>query len=191
MINKDRNLGKKIRMIRKQNGLTLKEMANVCGLSSAFLSQVETGTVNPSLTTVKAVADALNISLGQLFTDKPSDEGTSSYLTKSENRKTFTVDGGIKFQLLTRGIDVPFEFLLNRFPPETTLGEGFHTHEGTECVLLLEGELKVETGGEVHHLKPGDTLTMKSSVPHRVSNPGKREALFVWVDSVPWIFSTK
>jgi uncharacterized cupin superfamily protein len=78
------------------------------------------------------------------------------------------VDEGIKFQLLTRGIDVPFEFLLNRFPAGSTFGEGFHTHEGTESALLLEGELKVEIDDEVHHLKPGDTLTMKSSIPHRV-----------------------
>ena len=191
MTNKDGNLGKKIRSIRKENGLTLKKMASVSGLSSPFLSQVETGAVNPSLATVKAIADALNISLGQLFTEKASNEGTSSCLTRPENRKTFTVDEEIKFQLLTRGINVPFEFLLNRFPPGSTFGEGFHTHEGTESALLLEGELKVETDGEVHHLKPGDTPTMKSSVPHRVSNPGEREALAVWVDSVPWIFSTK
>jgi transcriptional regulator with XRE-family HTH domain len=191
MIREDNNLGKKIRTIRKGNGLTLKRMASACGLSSSFLSQVETGAVNPSLATVKAIADALNISLGQLFTEKPSGEGASACLTKPENRRTFTVDEGIKFQLLTRGIDVPFEFLLNRFPPGSTFGEGFHTHEGTESALLLEGELKVETDGEVHHLKPGDTLTMKSSIPHRVSNSGEKDALAVWVDSIPWIFSTK
>ncbi len=191
MIEDDKSLGKKIRRLRKQHRLTLKEMARRCRLSPAFLSQVETGAVNPSLTTAKAIADALNISLGQLFTEKPSLESTSSYQTHPENRKTLLVDGGIKFQLLTQGIDVPFEFLLNRFPPGSTFGEGFHTHEGTESALLLEGELKVEADGEVYYLKPGDSITMKSSSPHRVSNPGKKEAVVVWVDSIPWIFSTK
>jgi hypothetical protein len=111
-------------------------------------------------------------------------------LTKPENRKTLTVDEGIKLQLFTRGFDVFFEFHSSRFPPGTTFGKGYPTREGTECVLMVEGELKVETGGEVHYSKPGDTLTMKSSTPIGYPTRENEEALAIWVDSVPWVFST-
>jgi len=92
---------------------------------------------------------------------------------------------------LTKNIDVPFEFILSRWPPMSTFAEGFHSHEGSECGMVLEGELKVEFEGQVIYLKQGDTITLKSSIPHRVSNPIKKEAVAIWVDSVPWIFTTK
>ena len=63
--------------------------------------------------------------------------------------------------------------------------------EGQECGLLLEGELVVEVDRQVNHLKPGDSINMKSSLPHKLSNPGKQAARAVWVNSVPYIFSTK
>ena len=46
----------------------------------------------------------------QLFTEKASNERMSSCLTRPENRKTFTVDEEIKFQLLTRALMFPLNF---------------------------------------------------------------------------------
>ena len=58
-------------------------------------------------------------------------------------------------------------------------------------VHVIEGELDVEIDGVTYHLKPGDTITFHSTLAHKTSNPGKKEAVDVWVDSVPWVFSTK
>ena len=121
----------------------------------------------------------------------PADEVNPSCLLKSDQRKILTTRGGIQFQLLTRGIEVPFEFVVTKWPPETTDGEALHSHAGSECLLLIEGELDVQIGEEVYHLRPGDSITLKSSSPHRISNPGKKEALAIGVDSTPWIFSTQ
>jgi len=76
-------------------------------------------------------------------------------------------------------------------PPGAATGDSLYSHEGEECGLLLEGELVVESGRQVHHLKPGDSITMKSSLPHKLSNPGIQKTRAVWVNSVPCIFSTK
>ena len=61
---------KKIRRLRKQNGLTLRELSSACELSHAFLNQAETGAVNPSLSAAKAIAGALTISLGNFLATK-------------------------------------------------------------------------------------------------------------------------
>ncbi len=187
----EKGVGETIRAFRKQQGLTLREMAKACKCSAGFLSQIETGTVNPSLATLKSIADVLGISLGRVFSKNPADDVGPSSLMKSDQRKTLTTQGGIQFQLLTRGVDVPFEFVLTKWPPETSDGEALHTHEGSECLFLIEGQLDIQIGDETYHLKPGDTITLKSSSPHRISNPGKKEALAIGVDSTPWIFSTK
>jgi uncharacterized cupin superfamily protein len=88
-------------------------------------------------------------------------------------------------------VNVHFEFILNEWPPGSSTGKQPYTHEGEECGLLLEGGLEVEVNGKLYHMKPGDTITLNSSVPHRITNPGKKRALAVWVNSVPWLFSLR
>ena len=184
-------IGANLRKLRKEKGLTLAEMAKRCQCSSSLLSQIETGTVNPSFSTLKTVSDALGISMASLFTLAPSITEKSFALTRRYQRKTLITRGGVKFQLLSRGIDFPCEFILNEWPPGSSTGKDPFTHDGAECFLLLEGELDVEIDGTVQHLKPGDTMTLTSSVSHRVSNPGKKKAVAVWVNSVPFMFAVK
>ena len=191
MIAMNESIRENIRRLRKQKGLTLSEMANSCKCSPALLSQIENGAVNPSLATMVAISETLGISLSDLFAETPSKEEIAPNLMKAEERKVLTIEGGIQFQLLSRSIDVPFEFILNRWPPGASTGKELYRHEGKECGLLLEGELEVETNGKVYHMKPGDSITLNSSTPHRITNTGNKEALAIWVNSVALCFSTK
>ena len=184
-------IGIKIRSLRKEKGLTLSEMARLCRCSSSLLSQIERGSVNPSFSTLKTIGDALDISLAQLVMEASTMEESSSCLMKLKERKILTTEGGVQFQLLSRNVNVPFEFILNQWPPGTSTGKQPYTHEGEECGLLLEGELEVEVNGKIHQMKPGDTITLRSSALHRISNTGKKKALAFWVNSVPWVFSIK
>jgi transcriptional regulator with XRE-family HTH domain len=185
------SIREKIRMLRKQKGLTLKEMAGSCNCSTALLSQIETGYVNPSLSTLMSIADALGVSIASLFSETFVKEEASPFFMKPGERKHIVIPGGIHFQLLSKGTDVPFEFLLNRYPPGTSDGVDHHAHEGVECVFLLEGDLRIEINDAIYQLKPGDSITYSSSLPHRISNPGMKDAVVVSVDSEPFIFSSK
>jgi transcriptional regulator with XRE-family HTH domain len=185
------SVGIKIRDLRKQKGMTLGEMARRCGCSSSLISQIERGIVNPSFSTLKSIGDALEVTLAQLVTEACNIEVFSSSIMKQKERKILTTEGGVQFQLLSRNVNVPFEFILNNWPPGTSTGTQPYTHEGEECGLLLEGELEVEVNGRMHQMKPGDTVTLRSSAPHRISNPGNKKALAVWVNSTPWVFSIK
>ena len=184
-------IGIKIRSLRKEKGLTLSEMARLCRCSSSLLSQIERGSVNPSFSTLKAIGDALDISLAQLVMEAAAVEESSSSLMKLKERKILTTEEGVQFQLLSRNVNVPFEFIFNQWPPGTSTGKQPYTHGGEECGLLLEGELEVEVDGKIHQMKPGDTITLRSSAPHRISNIGKKKASAIWVNSVPWVFSIK
>jgi quercetin dioxygenase-like cupin family protein len=55
----------------------------------------------------------------------------------------------------------------------------------------MDGELEVELEDKTYHLKPGDSITIRSDIPHRLNNKGKKLAKGVWVNSKPWIFSIK
>ena len=185
------DIGTTIRKIRKEKGLTLAKLSEMCRCSSSLISQIETGSVNPSFSSLKSISDALEISMATLFTGKPILSEQPFSLMQEHQRKSLTTQGGVNFQLLSRGMDFPCEFILNHWPPGSSTGGMQYTHEGEECGYLIEGELDIEIEGEVVHMKPGDTITLPSTVPHRVSNPGKQKAVAVWVNSKPMIFAIK
>jgi transcriptional regulator with XRE-family HTH domain len=188
----------KIRRLRKARKLTLGDLANQCNCSKSFLSRVETGAVNPSLATLMLIAEALEVTVHELFSEKKSENRFSHCVVPPDDRKTLLLKDDIRIQLLSRGMETPYEFMLVRFPPETTDGiriftneeADLHTHEGIECGIVIQGELDVHVEDKVYRLKPGESITLNSNTPHKISNSGKEEALAIWVDSKPVFFTT-
>ena len=191
MIVDNGGFGKKVRTLRSQKNLTLQRLAKLTKRSVSLLSQIETGKVSPSFSTMRIIADALDISLSQLILDEEGSEPRDSYLMEARERKTLTTQGGVQHQLLSRNLALPFEFVSFEMPPGASTGEELYTHEGVECGLLLEGTIEIRLSGKVYRMKPGDTITLNSSIPHKLSNCGKRTAKGIWVNSLPMIFSTR
>jgi transcriptional regulator with XRE-family HTH domain len=191
MIVDNQGFGKKVRALRSQKNLTLNEMAKMTKRSVSLLSQIETGKVSPSFSTMRIIADALDISLSQLILDEEANEARDSSLMEIRERKVLTTQGGVQHQLLSRNLALPFEFIRFEIPPGASTGEDLYTHEGLECGLLLEGTVEIQVGDKVYRMKPGDTITLNSSIPHKLSNCGKKKAKAVWVNSTPMIFSTR
>ena len=185
------DIGRRIRTLRKEKGFTLAQMAELCQCSSSLLSQIETGAVNPSFSTLKSISDALGISMASLFETSITLKDTPLSPIHANERKTLSTGGGVSLQLLSNGTAFPCEFIHTRLPAGASTGNVLYKHEGKECGLVLEGELVVETGGESYHMRRGDTITFDSSIPHRITNPGKKEAVSVWVNTVPWMFAIR
>ncbi len=184
-------LGKRCRELRKQKRVTLAQMAKMTRRSLGLLSQIETGKVNPSFSTLQSIADALEVPLSQLIPQEESAAGHDHALIERRDRKVLTSRGGLKHELLSRSIPLSFEFVITVYPPESSTGKEAYAHDGFECGLLLDGELEVRVGKKVYAMKPGDSVTLKSSIPHRVVNCGRKKATAVWVNSIPFIFSTR
>jgi mannose-6-phosphate isomerase-like protein (cupin superfamily) len=56
--------------------------------------------------------------------------------------------------------------------------EGMNTHdESDQVVLIVEGEVEAEIGREKRRLRKGDTCTIPAGTPHRLTNPGRENAL--------------
>ena len=191
MIVDNLGFGKKVRALRSQKNLTLNEMAKMTKRSISLLSQIETGKVTPSFATMRIVSDALSVPLSRMITDGDADETKESTLMRVRERKVLTTQGGVQHQLLSRNLALPFEFISVEIPAGSSTGEKLYSHDGVECGLLVEGELEIHLGGRIHRMKPGDTITLNSSIPHNLVNRGKRKAKAVWVNSVPMIFSTR
>ena len=60
-------IGKRIRALRLAKGWSQVEMADFLAMNRSYLSEIETGKTDPSLTMLKKISDGLSVSLSQLF----------------------------------------------------------------------------------------------------------------------------
>jgi transcriptional regulator with XRE-family HTH domain len=59
--------GKRVRDLRKKKGLSQEAFADSCGLDRTYVSGIERGVRNPSLVNLEKLADALGVSLSDMF----------------------------------------------------------------------------------------------------------------------------
>lgn len=57
--------------------------------------------------------------------------------------------------------------------------------DSEELLIVLNGTVQLELGGEVHELTSGDSIDYRSSTPHRISNHAQSTAEVIWIISPP------
>ena len=62
-----KKLGKNLKMIRTRKSITQIEIANILGADRSFVSNIENGKNNPTLSTISSLAKALEVSVDELF----------------------------------------------------------------------------------------------------------------------------
>jgi transcriptional regulator with XRE-family HTH domain len=170
-------VGPRIREFRKQRGLTLRSLAARSGLSIGFLSQVERGISSIGLTALGSVASALGHSVSEFFDDTPAATDpvvvpmpSHFTLTRGENAATQYVSGQQTYRMLSeRGAGLVLEPMVVHIAPGGQR-ENAYGHAGEEFAYVISGELLYEVDGVEHRLRPGDSVHLRSSVPHRMYN---------------------
>ncbi|WP_342643894.1 helix-turn-helix domain-containing protein [Rhodoligotrophos ferricapiens] len=187
LVELDSLLGQRIRHRRRAIGLSLRELAERSGISIGLLSQIERGLSSPSVRVVAALADALSLSLGNLFTEESPTptKSESSTVTRAHSRKKLAFwRTGISKELVTPQTDNPgLDIFIVVIEPGGTTGEQVYTHAGEEGGLVLEGELEITISGETYRLNRGDGFRFESMKPHSFRNPGKGTTRVLWVNS--------
>ncbi len=68
------NIGQKIQRYRNQRGLSLRGLAEKTGITASMISQIENNSVNPSINTLKTLAETLDFPLYVLFQEDSDPE---------------------------------------------------------------------------------------------------------------------
>lgn len=104
------NIGEKVKSLRKQSNMSLRELAQNTGLSKTTLSDLENGTKNPSLDTVEKIATAFGLTSSDLLqkTDNPEDLVSSAKNSGSELLAGLSKSGDL-LNVLYRAKDAPKE----------------------------------------------------------------------------------
>jgi len=59
--------GERVRELRKEQGLSQEGFADMCGFDRTYISGIERGVRNPSLSAIEALAMALDVTVAELF----------------------------------------------------------------------------------------------------------------------------
>lgn len=161
-------IGRELKRARETLGLTIADLARQAGLSAGMLSKIENGATSPSLGSLQALAQALQIPLTSLF--KGYDETRSATFVPAgqglaiERRGT---PAGHQYRLLghTPHGDLMVEPYLITLTAESDVFPIFQ-HEGLEFLYMLEGEVVYRHGRRTFRMLPGDSLFFEADAPH-------------------------
>jgi transcriptional regulator with XRE-family HTH domain len=178
-----RQLGRAIRQRRHAASLTLATVSERAGISVSMLSQVERGLLDPSLDTLRSIAEALGTAPFRLLAEESAVTGV---VRRGEGRVLQSADGKYRFELLSPSLDGAFEIgIWELRPGESNAGRPC-AHPGEKANLVLQGRAVLEIGHERIEIGAGDCITFDPRQPHRVTAVGDETVVCVDVISPPY-----
>lgn len=169
-------LGPRLRALRLEKGLSVRQLAAQVGVSAATISQVERDINDPSLSTLRRLARALETPLFDLFTT-PGE--VTHHVTRADERAlALSQQGEVEYwRLSPPGAQI--EVLEGILAPGASSSEEVWSHPAQECAAVITGTVVLELGTETHELKAGDSAYFDSRVPHRYVNRSRRVAKYI------------
>ena len=176
--NSPKEMGKRLRTLRRQRGWTLAEVSNRTGISVGTLSKFENSQTGLNFTSVNKLATGLQLPITALTDSSPQMTG----------RRSITKLGG---GLIFNSPDVDYEILCNDLSHQNqgylkaTIKcydereiKHFRSHPGQEFLYVISGQLKLITEYyEPTMLEPGDSIIFDSSIGHKYVSASKKNAV--------------
>jgi len=183
-----REMGARLRQAREQRGISLRSLAQAIEVSPSLLSQIENGLARPSVGTLWALVDELDVSLDRLFVRGPASDGGGGpglAVQRDGEREVIELSGGVTWEQLDAAHDPGVVFAFVTYEPGVQ-GEARSParHRGREYGYMVSGRLVIETAEGRVEVGPGDAVSLDSSRPHTFAAVGEEPARAVWFNDV-------
>ncbi|HEY3425620.1 MAG TPA: XRE family transcriptional regulator [Negativicutes bacterium] len=167
-MNKD--IGNKIKQLRTNKKITLKELSELTNLSTGFLSQLERGLTSIATDSLANIANVFDVELSYFFSNLKK---TRNHIVRSYEKEVFQIENSrfIHYHLahnLQEKSMLPRMIDLLPINSDEDISE--YPHEGEEFIHVLEGTLTLFINHEQHELFPGDSAHYSSTVIHNWAN---------------------
>jgi transcriptional regulator with XRE-family HTH domain len=168
-------VGKNLRRLRTERGLSLEKLAQASGVSRAMLGQVELGQSAPTINVLWKIAKSLDVPFSALIST--NSESPVKVLREKDAKRLLSNDGSFSSRAL-----FPFDerrrvefYELTLSPKGVELAEP-HAPGTVENLVVSKGQLVLEAAGERFELGTGDAIVFEADKPHAYRNPGSSEA---------------
>lgn len=175
-------IGKKIKNLRIQQGLTQEELAGRCELSKGFISQLENDLTSPSIATLKDILLVLGTNLTDFFDDTENPQVV--FVEEDVFTQQLENDSQISW-LIPNSQKNAMEPMLVYLKPQNCLRE-MEPHFADVFVYVLQGEITLSLGELDYKIKKTQSLYLsKPRKMHKISNESNTDARFLWVSTPP------
>jgi len=177
------SMGYRLKILRKNRGMTVRQVAQAMDVSSAYISMIENGKTAVTLRLLMKILPIYGQTVGE-FLQEPRNCGRVRHL--NEMKPLYMKNEGIDVRALRADEDPkvlhPYYFLL-----QPGVSAGVSQHTGYEFTIVLEGELTVHlinpktNQDEVYVLKKYDSIHYSSDWPHSAKNMGSEPCVYLEV----------
>jgi transcriptional regulator with XRE-family HTH domain len=180
----ERAIVEKIKRIRRNKRITLKDLAGRTGLTEGYLSRIENAENAPPISTLSRIARGLTIDVSYLLLSSDGAERDNPTIVVHKRNGTGESYGsgtphqkrvyGYQYERLARqkrGKNMEPYILVPDFEP----GEVLY-HAGEEFLYVLTGAIEFFYGTESHILEQGDSAYFDAHIPHNGRSLGKEKA---------------
>lgn len=175
------DIGKKIEKQRKEKDLTSKELAKMADITPSMLSQIERGSANPSIHTLKVLAKALDV---PTFSFLLEETNTDDLIVRSHKRKKMIIDN-LSYELLSPDFTGNLATAIMTVPPNTSSSENVLEHKGEELAFVLDGTITLYLNEEEYTLETGDSVKIPAYLKHKWVNHFGKNAIVLFSVTPP------
>jgi len=160
--------------------MSVRALAAKTGFSPSLISQAENAQVTPSIGSLERIAMALGVSLGKFFAEP---ETNTVHLVRASARPKLTSTWSpVSIEALAPLDEAgKLEPVMLIMAPEGRSGIFPAAPGGEKFALVVEGEVTLTLGDEVHVLRHGDAITFTPATEHQWDNTGAGPAQVVIV----------
>jgi transcriptional regulator with XRE-family HTH domain len=183
-------VGQRVRRLRTEAGVSLREQARSLGMSPSSLSELENARGGISLRRLQQVADHFELHVTDLLGEEGAPNGDA--VAYEVFRAAATVPGvapgqGVRYQLLGASRGHVLQAALVSFEPGGGYAEDMISHPGEEFCYVVFGRVELLLGEEVHALDQGDAVRFQTEIPHALRNASSDGiAVVIGAATPPW-----
>lgn len=185
---KKKLIGERLKKLRKEKSMTLKELAEITGISAGYISKIERDNVNPSAGNIQKLSYALGITANELMATRPEEEerpnghGKGSYVVrKGEYAPIYLISNILSFESILE--EFP-QFKVNVMSLVGILQEQFASvHAYDEFGIVAKGVLGLTLNDEVkYELAEGDCILIRANTKHSSTKLSDGECISYWIE---------
>ena len=180
------NIGGKLRAVRESRKLSQRDLATRAGLTGGAISQIEQNKSSPSVASLKALLDAIPMTMSEFFAEVESSGPPKHFYSVDEFIELSPQDIGLadsaarlSLRQLGNASNHSLQILHENYPPGTDTGPNMLSHEGEEAGIIVSGIIEITVDDQVRVLNPGEGYLFDSRLPHRFRNIGEKPCVII------------